>query len=126
MVTVVAILCWILGTLELLAGVFFLVLAALPLTAEGAPTNNLALAGVGYLVVGLAYAATGSGIFAGVDFARVIVLLVSLVNLGVGVFTTLSGQPVAGLIAIAVALTITLPLWFGSGQRWFTHTPPTV
>lgn len=118
-VTAVAILCWMVGTLEVLAGVLFLVFAALPATLAETSNSAVATSGVGFLVVGLAYLAVGFGIFAGVDFARVIVLLVGLLNFAVGLFTALSGQPFAGLVSMVVAVAIALPLWVGRGRLWF-------
>ncbi|MFE4470764.1 hypothetical protein ACFRFH_18285 [Leifsonia sp. NPDC056824] len=120
-VTAVAILCWLVGTVELILSVLLIVLAAIRGVLPASETGNILVSTIGYLIVAVAYLAVGFGVFRGVDFARVIVLLASVVHLGVGLYTALTTQPVAGILSMGLAVAIALPLWIGRGATWFGH-----
>ena len=117
-VTAAAILCWVVGALEAGTGLLYLRLASLNAMTD-TPAGSAFTFGIGYIVVGLAYIAVGFGVFRGADLARVIVLLVSVINFAVGLFTALSGQPLTGILSMGLAVAITLPLWVGRGRAWF-------
>lgn len=118
-VTAVAILCWLVGTVELILSVLLIVLAAIRGVLPANETGSILVSTIGYLIVAVAYLAVGFGIFRGVDLARVIVLLASVVHLGVGLYTALTTQPVAGILSMGLAIAIALPLWVGRGAAWF-------
>jgi hypothetical protein len=118
-VTAVAVLCWLVGTVELILSVLLIVLAAIRGVLPAAQTGSILVSTIGYLIVAIAYLAVGYGVFRGVDLARVIVLLASLIHLGVGLYTALSTQPVAGILSMGLAVAIALPLWIGRGAAWF-------
>ncbi|MEN2737177.1 hypothetical protein ABCS02_05245 [Microbacterium sp. X-17] len=118
-VTAVAILCWLVGTVELILSVLLIVLAAIRGVLPANETGNVLVSTIGYLIVAVAYIAVGFGVFRGVDLARVIVLLASVVHLGVGLYTALTTQPVAGILSMGLAVAIALPLWVGRGAAWF-------
>lgn len=127
-VTAVAILCWLVGTVELILSVLLIVLAAIRGILPASETGDILVSTIGYLIVAVAYIAVGFGVFRGVDLARVIVLLASVVHLGVGLYTALTTQPVAGILSMGLAVAIALPLWVGRGAAWFggdrPMTPP--
>ena len=118
-VTAVAILCWLVGTIELILSVLLIVLAAIRGVLPAGETGDILVSTIGYLIVAVAYLAVGFGVFRGVDLARVIVLLASVVHLGVGLYTALTTQPVAGILSMGLAVAIALPLWVGRGAAWF-------
>ncbi|MFE4950033.1 hypothetical protein ACFQ9V_07980 [Leifsonia sp. NPDC056665] len=120
-VTAVAILCWLVGTVELILSVLLIVLAAIRGVLPASETGNILVSTIGYLIVAVAYLAVGFGVFRGVDLARVVVLLASVVHLGVGLYTALTTQPVAGILSMGLAVAIALPLWVGRGATWFGH-----
>ncbi|MEY9851171.1 uncharacterized membrane protein YhaH (DUF805 family) [Leifsonia sp. EB41] len=120
-VTAVAILCWLVGTVELILSVLLIVLAAIRGVLPANETGNILVSTIGYLIVAIAYLAVGFGVFRGADLARVIVLLASVVHLGVGLYTALTTQPVAGILSMGLAVAIALPLWVGRGAAWFGH-----
>ena len=120
-VTAVAILCWLVGTVELILSVLLIVLAAIRGVLPANETGNILVSTIGYLVVAVVYLAVGFGVFRGADLARVIVLLASVVHLGVGLYTALTTQPVAGILSMGLAVAIALPLWVGRGAAWFGH-----
>lgn len=118
-VTAVAVLCWVVGGLELVLSILILVLEAVPGVLPSAEAGSLLASSIGYLVVALAYLAVGFGVFRGVDTARVIVLLASLIHLAVGLYTALTSEPIAGILSMGLAVAIALPLWIGRGGAWF-------
>lgn len=118
-ITAVAVLCWVVGALELAVGALFLALAAVPGAFQSTPTGSAVAFGAGYLLAGLAYLLVGFGVVRGADLARVIVLLVSVLNLAIGLFTAISGQPLAGILSMGIAVAIALPMWVGRGREWF-------
>ena len=118
-VTAVAVLCWVVGGVELVLSILVLVLAAIPGALPSAQAGSLLASSIGYLVVALAYLAVGFGVFRGVDVARVIVLLASLIHLAVGLYTALTSEPIAGILSMGLAVAIALPLWIGRGAAWF-------
>lgn len=118
-VTAVAVLCWVVGGLELVLSVLILVLSAVPDALPATLAGSLFASSIGYLVVALAYLAVGFGVFRGVDVARVIVLLASLIHLAVGLYTALTSEPIAGILSMGLAIAIALPLWIGRGAAWF-------
>jgi hypothetical protein len=118
-VTAVAVLCWVVGAVELALSILILVLEAVPGVLPSAEAGSLLASSIGYLVVALAYLAVGFGVFRGVDAARVIVLLASLIHLAVGLYTALTSAPIAGILSMGLAVAITLPLWIGRGAAWF-------
>ncbi len=118
-VTAVAVLCWVVGALELVLSILVLVLSAVPGALPSTLAGSLFASSIGYLVVALAYLAVGFGVFRGVDVARVIVLLASLVHLAVGLYTALTSEPIAGILSMGLAVAIALPLWVGRGAAWF-------
>ena len=120
-VTAVAILCWLVGTIELILSVLLIVLAAIRGILPAGETGSILVSTIGYLIVAVVYLAVGFGVFRGADLARVIVLLASLVHLGVGLYTALTTQPVAGILSMGLAVAIALPLWVGRGATWFGH-----
>lgn len=126
-VTAVAVLCWVVGALELVLSILVLVLSAVPGALPSTLAGSLFASSIGYLVVALAYLAVGFGVFRGVDVARVIVLLASLVHLAVGLYTALTSEPIAGILSMGLAVAIALPLWVGRGAAWFDarRTPRT-
>ncbi|GAA4145708.1 hypothetical protein [Leifsonia shinshuensis] len=124
-VTAVAILCWLVGTVELILSVLLIVLAAIRGILPASETGDILVSTIGYLIVAVAYIAVGFGVFRGVDLARVIVLLASVVHLGVGLYTALTTQPVAGILSMGLAVAIALPLWVGRGAAWFGGDRPT-
>lgn len=126
-VTAVAVLCWVVGALELVLSILVLVLSAVPDALPSTLAGSLFASSIGYLVVALAYLAVGFGVFRGVDVARVIVLLASLVHLAVGLYTALTSEPIAGILSMGLAVAIALPLWVGRGAAWFDarRTPRT-
>lgn len=119
MVTAVAVLCWAVGALELVLSILVLVLAEVPGALPSTLAGSLFASSIGYLVVALAYLAVGFGVFRGADVARVIVLLASLIQLAVGLYTALTSEPIAGILSMGLAVAIALPLWVGRGAAWF-------
>lgn len=118
-VTAVAVLCWAVGGLELVLSILVIVLVEVPGTLPSTLGGSLFASSIGYLVVALAYLTVGFGVFRGVDVARVIVLLASLIHLAVGLFTALTSEPLAGILSMGLAVAVTLPLWVGRGAAWF-------
>ncbi len=119
MITAVAVLCWAVGGLELVLSILVLVLAEVPGALPSTLAGSLFASSIGYLVVALAYLAVGFGVFRGVDVARVIVLLASVIHLAVGLYTALTSEPIAGILSMGLAVAIALPLWVGRGAAWF-------
>lgn len=99
--------------------ILVLVLSAVPDALPSTLAGSLFASSIGYLVVALAYLAVGFGVFRGVDVARVVVLLASLVHLAVGLYTALTSEPIAGILSMGLAVAIALPLWVGRGAAWF-------
>lgn len=118
-VTAVAVLCWVVGAIELVLSVLLLVLALIPAVLPSAEAGSIVVSAIGYLVVALAYLAVGVGVSRGADLARVVVLLAGLIHLAVGLFTALTSQPVLGILSMGLAVAIALPLWIGRGAAWF-------
>jgi hypothetical protein len=112
-VTAIAILCWLLGALDIL------LLGILIVSNSRGDYSTGELVGVG--AVGLVYIAAGIGLFLGVDAARVVVLLGSLVSFASGLYAAGNGQLVFGIATVAVTVAIAILLWTGRGSEWFTR-----
>lgn len=123
-VTFIATLCAVFGFLELAGGILSLVF--LPVLVDQGPmdASEVAWSAAALIVLGLAYLLVSSGLYSGRDVARVVVLLVSLVHAVNGLWLAFSGQVIAGLVTLAVALIVTALLWTGSGGKYFAPTAP--
>lgn len=112
-VIAIAVLSWILGLADLLLAVLILV--------SGESSAFFPWAVVGIVVLGLVYIAAGFGVFVGIDAARVVVLLGSLVSFATGLGSAVNGQPVFGGATVLVTIAITMLLWTGRGDDWFSR-----
>ena len=120
-VTLIATLCAIFGILEIVTGA--LAFAFLPALTESSETSDTQLgwSAIVLIVLGIAYFLVSLGLYRGRDVARVIVLLVSLVHGINGIWLALSGQLLAGLLTIAIALFVIVLLWTGEGAKYFAR-----
>jgi len=118
-VTLVATLCAIFGVVEIVAGTLaFVFLPALTESSEMTGAE-LGWSAVVVIALGIAYVFVSLGLFRGRDIARVIVLLISLVHAFNGLWLAVSGQLVAGLLTIAIAVIVIAFLWTGEGAKYF-------
>jgi len=118
-VTFIATLCAIFGVLELASGILTLLFLPTVVDQTQLDVTEATWSAVALIALGLAYLLLSGGLYRGKDVARVIVLLVSLLHAVNGLWLSLTGQLVPGLITIAVALVVAGLLWTGRGGAFF-------
>jgi len=118
-VTFIATLCAIFGVLELASGILTFLFLPTVVDQTQLDVTEATWSAVALIALGLAYLLLSGGLYRGKDVARVIVLLVSLLHAVNGLWLSLTGQLVPGLITIAVALVVAGLLWTGRGGAFF-------
>ena len=118
-VTFIATLCAVFGFLELATGILSLLFVRALVDQSEMDATQVRWSAVALIVLGLAYLLVSIGLYRGRDLARVIVLLVSLLHGVNGLWLSLTGQLVPGLVTIAVALLVSALLWLGRGGAYF-------
>ena len=118
-VTFIATLCAVFGFLELASGILSFLFLPTIVNQTTMDATEVAWSSAALIVLGLAYLLVSGGLYRGKDIARVVVLLVSLLHAVNGLWLAVTGQLVAGLITIAVALIVCGLLWTGRGGSYF-------
>lgn len=114
-VTFVAILTWIQGALNVLAGILAVVIgSAVPTTAGTAAV----VIGILTIVIGLVVVVIARGLLSGKSSSRVIVTVFMVLSLASAVWATLQGQT-GNILTGLVALVIIILLWTGRASTFF-------
>ncbi|WP_394553157.1 hypothetical protein ACDF64_02190 [Agromyces sp. MMS24-JH15] len=123
--TVVAVLAWISGALDIVGGVLLLLLAAVPSVSDdfggAGPTIG---AGIGSIILGLIVVIVAGGLLGGNTAARLIVTVVQVFSLIGGLFFAVAWygnrpEAITEWIGVAVSIAILLLLWTRKASAFF-------
>ena len=103
------------GIIIIIEGILALLAAVVALFGIGDGFTSAILAALVSGVLGLIYIAVAKGIFDGNNGSRLIVAIVSIINIVVGIFNFLNG----GLIQILVAIIVLILLYSAKAKAFF-------
>ena len=103
------------GVIIIIEGILALIAAVVSLFGIGDGITSAILAALVSGVLGLIYIAVAKGIFDGNNGSRLIVAIVSIINIVVGVFNFLNG----GIIQILVAIIVLILLYSAKAKAFF-------
>ncbi|TQM64521.1 hypothetical protein [Humibacillus xanthopallidus] len=118
-VTVLSVLTLLIGVTDIIAGLLFVFTRNNREVQASAQTSAevLLIAGVVYLVIGLIYLAVARGLWQGSNGSRIVVNVVSVINLAAGVWLlTQSAGSTRLQAAISILLAVILLLIVNSGR----------
>jgi hypothetical protein len=107
-VTLVAVLTWISGAINLIAGVFGLFPGGIDFWYA-----------VGLIILGLVIAAVASGLLRGSRLSRTLVTIVQVISLISGVFAIVNGPLWSGLFTVLIAIIVLVILWSRRANEFF-------
>jgi protein-S-isoprenylcysteine O-methyltransferase Ste14 len=107
-VTLVAVLTWISGAINIIAGVFGLF-----------PGGTDFWYAVGLIILGLVIAAVASGLLRGSRLSRTLVTIVQVISLISGVFAIVNGPLWSGLGTVLIAIIVLVILWSRRANEFF-------
>ena len=123
-VTFIAVLVWIQGALDILAGILLLV----GQNVEGAADSfggrgGLVTTAILYILIGVVIILVARGLLRGSRGARLVVTVVEVITLAGAVFLLIASPPQAlsAIVTGAVALLVILLLWTGRAATFFRH-----
>ena len=121
-VTLVAVLTWIVGLLDVLAGTILLFQTSVAATVEefGGASQLIATA-IFQIVVGVVIIAIAGGLLRGSPSARIVVTVFQVLSIMGGVFLAIAYPPgaIGAYIGIAISLVIIFLLWTGRANAFF-------
>ena len=107
-VTLVAVLTWISGAINIIAGVFGLF-----------PGGTDFWYAVGLIILGLVIAAVASGLLRGSRLSRTLVTIVQVISLISGVFAIVNGLWWSGIFTVLIAIIVLVILWSRRANEFF-------
>jgi len=116
-VTLVAVLAWIEGALQILGGVLLLLVSGAAL--EGTPRGVVITIAIISIIIGLVIIFVARGLLHGSSTARALVTLFSILSLVSGIYSLVQQQWANGIVTIVIALAIVLILWSGRASKFF-------
>jgi hypothetical protein len=121
-VTLVAVLTWIVGLLDVLAGTILLFQTSVAATVEefGGASQLIATA-IFQIVVGVVIIAIAGGLLRGSPSARIVVTVFQVISIMGGVFLAIAypAGAIGEYIGIAISLVIIFLLWTGRANAFF-------
>ena len=121
-VTLVAVLTWIVGLLDVLAGTILLFQTSVAATVEefGGASQLIATA-IFQIFVGVVIIAIAGGLLRGSPSARIVVTVFQVLSIMGGVFLAIAYPPgaIGAYIGIAISLVIIFLLWTGRANAFF-------
>ncbi|WP_146184999.1 DUF7144 family membrane protein [Agromyces badenianii] len=121
-VTVVAILAWIAGALDIISGTILLFQAGADSVADGlGGTGPLYSAAIGSIVLGLIVVVVAAGLLRGNWVARMIITVLEVLSIIGSLFLAFAylGAAVGEWLGIAVSLAVVLLLWTHRASAYF-------
>ncbi|MGW9631546.1 hypothetical protein ACWGST_12660 [Agromyces sp. NPDC055520] len=126
-VTVVAILAWISGALDIVSGVILLFQAGVESVADGlGGTGGLYVAAIGSIVLGLIVVALAAGLLSGNWVARMVITVVEVFSIIGSLFLAFAylGGAVGEWLGIVVSLVVLFLLWGHKSSVFFGSRRP--
>ena len=121
-VTLVAVLAWISGALDIVGGVLLLFMQNDPemQRAFGGSAGLLTTAIVGILF-GVIVVAVANGLLRGRNIARLIVTVVQVLSITAGIFTSIAAPTLISteLVGVIIAVIVLILLWTRSASAYF-------
>jgi hypothetical protein len=118
----VTVLAWIAGILNIVGGLFLLVLAGA--STEGLVKGSFLFFGALGIAIGLALVFVTGGLPAASRGSRIGVTVIAAVTILPGVLTTLVTQSVAGALTALLAALVIVLLWAGPARKHFRRREP--
>jgi len=116
-VTLVAVLAWIEGALQILGGILLLLVSGV--AGAGLPQGVIIAIGVISVVIGLVIIFVARGLLHGSSTARALVTLFSILSLVSGIYSLIQHQWGNGILTIVIAVAIIAVLWSGRAAAFF-------
>ncbi len=126
-VTIVAILAWIAGALDIVSGTILLFQAGVESVADGlGGTGPLYVAAIGSIVLGLIVVAVAAGLLTGNWVSRMIITVVQVLSIIGSLFLAFAylGGAVGEWLGIAVSLVVLFLLWGHKASVFFGSRMP--
>lgn len=121
-VTLVAVLTWIVGLLDVLAGTILLFQTSVAATVEefGGASQLIATA-IFQILVGVVIIAIAGGLLRGSPSARIVVTVFQVISIMGGVFLAIAYPPgaIGEYIGIVISLVVIFLLWTGRANAFF-------
>ncbi|WP_156891467.1 hypothetical protein [Agromyces subbeticus] len=121
-VTIVAILAWIAGALDVISGTILLFQAGVESVADGfGGTGPLYVAAIGSIVLGFIVIGLAAGLLGGNPVARLIITVVQVISMIGSLFLAFAylGGAVGEWLGILVSLVVVLLLWTHRASVFF-------
>ena len=121
-VTLVAVLTWIVGLLDVLAGTILLFQTSVAATVEEfGGASQLIASAIFQILVGVVIIAIAGGLLRGSPSARIVVTVFQVLSIMGGVFLAIAYPPgaIGAYIGIAISLVIIFLLWTGRANAFF-------
>ena len=121
-VTLVAVLTWIVGLLDVLAGTILLFQTSVAATVEEfGGASQLIASAIFQIFVGVVIIAIAGGLLRGSPSARIVVTVFQVLSIMGGVFLAIAYPPgaIGAYIGIAISLVIIFLLWTGRANAFF-------
>ena len=124
-VTVVVVLPYLSGILNLLSGLLVVLLAANAQAQAALAVGRgvLLAAGILGIVIGIVTLLVAGGLRHGRRVARLVVTVIMVLQIVGGIVTATGGQAqlLSGLVQIAIAVAVIALLWTGEAKQFFRH-----
>ncbi|WP_353826656.1 DUF7144 family membrane protein [Agromyces sp. SYSU T0242] len=123
-VTIIAVLAFIAGALDMVSGIILLFLLPVQDVVDGfGGTGQLIAAAIGSIVVGLITAVLAGGLLRGSQVARLVVTVLQVLSLIGSLFLAVAylGFPVGEWIGVAVSVVVLILLWTPKSSAFFTR-----
>ncbi|GAA1055885.1 hypothetical protein GCM10017608_14580 [Agromyces luteolus] len=123
-VTIIGVLAFIAGAIDMVTGVVLFFLLAVPEVVDGfGGTGQLITAAIASIVVGLITAVLAGGLLRGSQPARLIVTVLQVISIIGSLFLAVAylGIPVGEWIGLAISALVVILLWTPKASAFFTR-----
>ena len=116
-VTLVAVLAWIEGALQILGGALLLVTAGA--ATSGLPRGVLITVAIVTILIGVVIIIVARGLLHGSNTSRGIVTVFTILSLASGIYSLIQHQLVNGVVTAVIAILILVFLWSRRASEFF-------
>ncbi|WP_400996456.1 hypothetical protein [Agromyces sp. GXQ0307] len=123
-ITIIGVLAFIAGAIDMVSGVVLFFLLAVPEVVDGfGGTGPLITAAIASIIVGLITAVLAGGLLRGSQPARLIVTVLQVISIIGSLFLAVAylGIPVGEWIGLAVSALVVILLWTPKASAFFTR-----
>ncbi|GAA1061933.1 hypothetical protein [Agromyces bracchium] len=123
-ITIIGVLAFIAGAIDMISGVVLFFLLAVPEVVDGfGGTGQLITAAIASIIVGLITAVLAGGLLRGSQPARLIVTVLQVISIIGSLFLAVAylGIPVGEWIGLAISAVVVILLWTPKASAFFTR-----